>query len=103
MSDVQTLFPRSPSWSMIPVHMHGAMERYIQNGILPGSFLEAVLSNNLRDAVARADDINRDALPDYVRFLYNHAPSFCWGSPEAVEEWCKAGGLAGLLSEKDGA
>lgn len=85
---------RNPSAiSALPEHMHGAMLRWIEHGISPGGFLTAVLENNLREAVARADMINIRRLSDYVRYLYNDAPSGCWGSPEAVRAWHRQGGL----------
>ena len=80
----------------IPEHMRDAMRRWIERGIPGGSFLNAVLSNNLSGAFGRADDINRAAIGDYVSFLYWDAPSGCWGSPEKVKEWAAHGGLIGL-------
>lgn len=78
---------------LIPEHMQGAMERWIEHGMLPGSFLQAVLSNDLFDAVGRADDLNRRILPDYVVYLYSYAPSECFGSREKVQQWYIRGGL----------
>lgn len=71
----------------IPPHMRAALLRYTKDHIEPGSFLRAVLENNLKEAVARADGINRHRLIDYVTYLYNEAPSACWGSPEKVQAW----------------
>lgn len=73
--------------SAIPHHMYEPMINYVLYGVNPGSFLTAVLSNDLKQAVSRADTINRYCLPDYIKFLYNHVPALCWGSPEAVENW----------------
>lgn len=39
-----------------------------------GSFLSAILENDLMAAVAAADDINRTALWVYAQFIYNVAP-----------------------------
>ena len=72
---------------LLPSHMVGAMQRYIENRLHPGSFLTAVLSNDLADAVGRADDINRDRISDIVTWLYNYAPSGCWGNPDKVASW----------------
>jgi hypothetical protein len=80
-------------WSLIPPHMIGGLRRFIENGIGPGSFLTAVLCNDLRGACERADDENRDRLFQYVQFLYSYAPSECWGSPAKFDAWCKQGGL----------
>ncbi len=72
---------------LIPGYMHGGLRRWIEDGITPGGFLCAVLENDLKEAVARADAINLQNLPNYIRYLYNYAPRGCWGSPENVEAW----------------
>ena len=72
---------------MIPDHMWGAVERYFIFGFQPGSFLTAVLSNDLREAFARADDENAALMHSWVKFLYNYAPSGSWGSPEKFSAW----------------
>lgn len=82
-------------WTLIPFHMIGGVRRYIENGIPPGSFLTAVLSNDLRGAFERADDENRGCIEGYVRFLYSYGPSECWGSPAKFNAWCQRGGLIG--------
>lgn len=84
---------RPADWSLIPDYMIGGLRRYIENGIAPGSFLTAVLSNDLRRSFDCADDENGRRIGDYVRFLYSYAPSQCWGSPDKFEAWCKQGGL----------
>lgn len=73
----------------LPVHGQGALERYIENGLPPGHFLTAVLTNDLFGAFNRADEENEKAVGDYVRWLYNHAPVQCWGSRDAVTNWLK--------------
>ena len=64
-----------------------SLKRYIEHGIPTGGFLEAVLSNDLREAIGRADDYNMRTLPEIVSWIYNEAPSGCWGSPKRVTEW----------------
>ena len=39
-----------------------------------GRFLTAVVENNLKEAVGRADYVNVRALPIYVKYFYNYAP-----------------------------
>ena len=73
----------------IPDYMMDGLKRYIEQGIEPGSFLTAVLCNDLNGAVGRADDQNVKNLPAYIGYLYNEAPSPCWGSPEKVKAWMK--------------
>ncbi len=63
------------------------MDRWVKFGIRPGEFLSAVLSNNLREAFGRADDINQARMFDIVQYCYNEIPSPCWGSPEAMRTW----------------
>jgi hypothetical protein len=80
-------------WSLIPKHMVGGLRRWIEQGIVPGSFLSAVLRNDLRAACECADDVNRHRLFDYVKFLYCYPPAESWGSPENFESWRRKGGL----------
>ena len=75
----------------IPDHMIGGLRRYIEHKVGPGDFLMAVLCNDLRRACERADDTNIKLLVNYVRFLYNDAPSQCWGSAEKVKAWLALG------------
>ncbi len=71
----------------IPEHLRDGLEDYIKNRVETGGFLRAALENDLREALGRSDEISRFALFDIVSFLYNAAPSNCWGSPEKVAAW----------------
>lgn len=71
----------------IPAHMMEALERYIEHHSPVGDFLSAVIRNDLRTAVEKADDVNIRNLPAYIAYLYNEAPSACWGSPERLHNW----------------
>jgi len=64
-----------------------ALNEYVRNRRPLGSFLMAVLSNDLADACQRADPQNCVSLPALVAYLYNHAPASCWGSLSCVEAW----------------
>ena len=75
--------------SGIPSYMQGGVTRWIEHGIRPGHFLTALLSNDLRETFARADDTNARCVIYYLKFLYNHAPPDCWGSPERFEAWAE--------------
>lgn len=81
-------------WSLIPEHMRGAVERYVDDRVSPGGFLRALLENDLRGACEHADSINGSRIRDYVVFLYNYAPAGCWGSPEKVAAWLGSGGAS---------
>jgi len=71
----------------IPPHMLEALLRYVEQGVRPGHFLCAVLTNDLQEAVGRADDENMRIIPAYVAWLYNEAPSSCWGTQSKVDLW----------------
>ena len=73
----------------IPTRMEEGIRRYIDERIRPGEFLRAVISNDLKNAVAMADDENILNLPAYVAYFYMEAPSTCWGSREKMESWLK--------------
>lgn len=72
----------------IPEHCRDGLAGYLTGDYKHiGSFLLALLSNDLKETFARADDTNAAAIPNYVRFLYNQAPCGSWGSPERVKDW----------------
>ena len=73
----------------IPEYMHGGIIRYYENGIPPGDFLTAVINNDLKEAIGRADDTSVNALKAYVMWFYNQAPTGSWGHEGAVDEWLK--------------
>ncbi len=87
------------NYNRLPEHMRDGFRLYIEHGIPGGSFMNAVLSNDLIGAFGRADDINRDRLFDTCCFLRNEAPAGCYGSPDRVREWIRDGGLVGLTKE----
>jgi hypothetical protein len=78
-----------PMGTVVPEHMREKLTSYIDDGVPVGHFLTAVLENDLLEAVGRADSGNMLNLPAYVSFLYNHAPSGCWGSKERVQDWLR--------------
>lgn len=81
----------------IPDYMQEGLIQHILVGRPTGHFLTAVLSNDLKEAVSRADEVNRWALSNYVIFLYSHAPIGCWGSPTNVKYWRENRGFRGIL------
>lgn len=76
---------------MIPPNTLAALQRYVEHGIPTGGFLNAVLSNELFEAMGRADWENRAALFEIVQFIYNELPSTCHGSPAKVAAWLAVG------------
>ena len=79
----------------IPERMMPDIERYVKHGEIPGDFLQAVICNDLQEAVAIADDESLDSLPAYAKYFYNEVPSPAWGSHEKMIAWADNGGLLG--------
>ena len=80
-------------YEKLPEHTQESMRNYIEKGVPTGSFLYAVLSNNLVHSFMYADDANSARLQDFAQFLYR-APLGCWGSEKKVDAWIKRGGLS---------
>lgn len=64
-----------------------SIRKYADEHCPPGDFLRAVLSNDLVEACARADDDNLRVIPEIVCYCYNEIPGFCWGSQDKVQKW----------------
>lgn len=56
-----------------------SIDRFWLENKKPGSFLEAVLTNDLVNAVFRADDENLKQLKEIVAYCYNNLPHNIWG------------------------
>jgi hypothetical protein len=69
---------------MIPSHTKAALDRYVNERIIPGDFLFAVLSNDLFNAIERADRVNSAAMREIVEYIYNEIPSDAWGDRKTV-------------------
>lgn len=81
--------PRTGRRPMIPRDTKAGIDYYVDNGVPTGSFLRAVLSNDLFEAVARADDDNKLALAAICEYIWNFTPNTCHGSPEVVSSWLR--------------
>lgn len=71
----------------VPHHLREGLLRYFSDGILPGSFLQAVLCNDLAQAVSRGDPISIAGMTSLVAFLQWSTPAMAWGSREHVLAW----------------
>lgn len=79
----------SPNPELCPDDVVESLDAYVQCRRPVGSFLRAVLENDLMESVGRADEYNLAALPHIVAYVYNRLPLGCWGSPEKVRDWLK--------------
>jgi len=72
---------------MVPHGALASLKLWVEERCEPGDFLSAVLKNDLKEAVGRADPYNMAGLKYIVMFLYNHCPGRCWGSAANFENW----------------
>ena len=75
------------NYELLAENLREPMRLYIEHRIEPGGFLSAVLCNDLSRACGNADHINRYRLFDIVSWIYNEAPSTCWGSERKFNAW----------------
>lgn len=71
----------------LPDNLKESIDAFVETGRPTGSFLQACIDNNLREALGRADEISLAALPAIVGYLYNECPAHCWGKPDSSARW----------------
>ena len=76
--------------ALIPSQIIEALSSYVENGTPTGSFLAAVIANDLMDAVGRADDENIRVLRSICGFVHNEFPHGSHGSREIYKDWIEA-------------
>ncbi len=74
-------------YSQIPDHMMINIKNYVAGKEYIGGFLTAIFSNDLFEAVSRADHINMAIIPVYVAYIQNKVPYNCHGSKEIINNW----------------
>lgn len=74
-------------------HISGAVQRYFENGIPPGSFTIALLEGNLYSAINKADHNSFVEFAEWARWIQWNLPVDCFGSKEKVQDWINQGGF----------
>ena len=75
-------------YSGLPEHLRDGVRRYMDSGVRPGSFLCAVISNDLVLAFRLADDgLTLTALQSITRWFIWHAPQGSFGSASEMDTW----------------
>lgn len=74
-------------FGLIPEHILQSIYGYVEQRQSTGHFLNAVLSNNLFEAIARADKEALAALREIVVFIHMEVRADCHGSPEKIQNW----------------
>jgi hypothetical protein len=64
-----------------------AINRYAKDHCPVGGFLYAILSNNLTERFAMADEENKRDIEEILQYCYWNIPAICWKTPEKVEKW----------------
>lgn len=77
-------------YNRIPPAVREAIDAWVEKGWQPGHFVTGVLTNNLFEAIGRADVYSMAALPAICGYVFNELPSACWGSVEKCQEWAKS-------------
>ena len=72
-----------------PVHILDSIDRFVRHRIAPGSFVTAVLSNDLAGAFRTADEDSLRGLRDIMWHIHWEIPGNCHGSKSKVEKWLK--------------
>lgn len=71
----------------VPVEIFEGLCHYVNWRVAPGSFLRAVLENNLVLAVSRAHPSSLVNLREIVTVCLSTLPMECWGNATKVEAW----------------
>lgn len=74
-------------YNAIPETTRETIDNWVKFALPPGSFVEAVLCNDLQEAFACADDENIAALHSIVAYVYNRIPGTCWGNADRFRNW----------------
>lgn len=78
-----------PDYAESPVHpfIWERLVAYGRNQCEVGHFLTAVLRNDFKDAIARADESNLAGIHAIMLFVVNELPSACQGNSTKVNIW----------------
>ena len=85
----------------LPPRIRDAIDNFVWFGTPPGSFVRAVLANDLMDAARRADSASIAVLGLICGYVYNAVPRICHGSREAVDAHIERGRKAREEAESD--
>ena len=71
---------------MITPYIKESLMRWVEHGrnSRPGSFVTAIIANDLMLAFERADDNNVACMHDIVKWMFNYMPIGTYGSDDAL-------------------
>lgn len=76
------------NYEELPQNLRLGMQRYIEHGIPPGSFLEAVIQNKLIESFRRADEDAQMLLPEIIKWILKWMPYQKFGA-EGYKNWTR--------------
>ncbi|HEY5960943.1 MAG TPA: hypothetical protein VIV60_30515 [Polyangiaceae bacterium] len=91
-----------PSPQECPESVRVSILNYLERGIPPGDFVQAVLANEFVEAFCRADMNNIHAMHHIAAYVYHTVPAIAYGSRTIVKAVIEAGGVAKLSGRLTG-
>jgi len=89
----------------IPAPVLHAIQRHAATGASTGHFVNAIMRNDLFEAVARADAESLAALREIIWYVYNQLDCRCWGPKHVnsteVTEWQGRQGMVGMETAQE--
>lgn len=74
----------------VPDNLRDGIKAYIETGRPVGSFLAAIICNDLKGAVFSGHPGILINIPSIVRWFWNYAPSSCHGNENNYRGWTDA-------------
>lgn len=71
----------------VPERIVRGIKGYVEDHRPVGHFIQAIICNDLAEAINRADDEVVTCLQGIVRLFYNQVPSNAWRSKKNYEKW----------------
>lgn len=78
---------KETKYGVLPKRVHEGIHTYIDEHVRPGSFLRAVLANDLYTAVANADPESERCLPNIAKYVVNTVPRKARDTRKRVGKW----------------
>ena len=79
-----------PNYSPLPPKIAGQLHRYLEQGIRPEPFIEAVLCNDLVGAIKRGGPGDLQNLSFLICWIEENFPKRAWGSAWHMNDWIKS-------------
>ncbi len=75
------------AWPQAPASIVMSLKLYTEQRLGPGTFLRAILENDLRETVTHCNPEHRPYLFAIVSVVFWFVPAVAWGSKTRVSDW----------------